>query len=415
MPSRTLQSTAGSGRRSSSPEASTDASRTPGSLVVPPGLLPVAEEIYRKSAGLWGPDRAVALIGQSPAMEAVLQKVRKFARFDEPILLTGESGAGKELFARACYLLSERTDRPFVPVNCPQYTDGNLSVSELFGHRKGSFTGAATDHKGLFETADGGVIFLDEIADLPMPTQVMLLRALADGEYKRLGDNTVSRVNVRVIAATNRPLKELVAANSFRNDLYFRLCYFRLELPALKDRGEDWKLLLDHWLQLLQHRYKVRRRFSAKSLAFLAAYAWPGNVREIKSVATTGYSMAEGELIEPEDFESVLYEQQPELLEKSRHVAPSSARTSGVPPPGDNDPFDEIFQALREDGKNFWDLIHKPFIERDFNRSQLRSIFERALQEAGGSYKNLLTLFNLPDSDYQKFMDFLRHQRLKPD
>jgi DNA-binding NtrC family response regulator len=377
----------------------------------PPGLLEVAQRIHQKSAAAWGPERAVAIVGESEAMAAILRKVEKFARFDEPILITGESGVGKELFARACYLLSERTHLPFVPVNCPQYTDGNLSVSELFGHKKGSFTGAVADHKGLFETADRGVIFLDEIADLPMQTQVMLLRALAEGEFKRLGDSAVYRVNVRVIAATNRPLKDLVAANTFRNDLYFRLCYFRLDLPALRDRGGDWKLLLDHWLTVLQARYKVRRRFSAAALDFLARYSWPGNIREVKSVATTGYSMAEGELIELDDFESILYE---------HHDGGSgSTLTDGPhrpsPPIPEIDPWAEIFRSMRDQEQSFWDAIHKPFIDRDLNRSQVRAIFERGLREANGSYKTLLRLFNLPSTDYQKFMDFLRHQRLKPE
>ena len=403
MPSKILTTT--SPRRS---PAGKDAKAPPSSAAMPPGLLPIAQVIYQRSVALWGPDRAVSLVGESGAMETVLNKVQKFAKFDEPVLLTGASGSGKELFARACYLLSERTHKPFVPVNCPQYSDGNLAVSELFGHKKGSFTGATTDHDGLFETADGGVIFLDEIADLPMPTQVMLLRALADGEFKRLGDNAVSRVNVRIIAATNRPLKELVAANSFRNDLYFRLCYFRLDLPPLQVRENDWRLLLNHWLALLGARYKVQRSFSPDALAFLSTYAWPGNVREIKSVATTGYSMAEGAVIERDDFQSVLYEHQ-----SPESAPPTKNNTSRRPP--EIDPYAEAFRAMREGELTFWQAIHKPFIERDYNRSQLKIIFERGLEEAHGSYKNLLILFNLPESDYQKFMDFLRHQRLKPD
>ena len=141
------------------------------------------------------------------------------------MLIAGESGAGKELVAKACYLLSPRRELPFVSVNCPQYQDGNLTVSELFGHKKGSFTGAVCDRRGLFETADSGVIFLDEIADLPIGAQVMLLRALAEGEFRPVGGSDTQSVNVRVIAATNRPLKEMIVANEFRNDLYFRLAY----------------------------------------------------------------------------------------------------------------------------------------------------------------------------------------------
>ncbi|MFN0126874.1 MAG: sigma-54-dependent transcriptional regulator [Verrucomicrobiales bacterium] len=405
MPTRTSSA---SPPRATSPDSIPDAGST--APPAPPGLLDVAQRIHQKSSSLWGPDRAVALVGESDAMAAVLRKVEKFAQFDEPILITGESGVGKELFARACYLLGERIHRPFVPVNCPQYTDNNLSVSELFGHKKGAFTGALADHKGLFETADGGVIFLDEIADLPMQTQVMLLRALAEGEFKRLGDSATYRVNVRVIAATNRPLKDLVAANSFRNDLYFRLCYFRLELPSLRSRGDDWRLLLDHWLELLKARYKVRRRFSKTALDFLAQYPWPGNIREIKSVATTGYSMAESELIELEDFESVLYERQSEAS-----GTPAGGPGRPAPPVPEVDPFADIFLAMRTGEQTFWDAVHKPYIERDLNRAQVRALFERGLREAHGSYKVLLGLFNLPESDYQKFMDFLRHQRLKPE
>src|SRR5215469_7934238 len=159
----------------------------------------VAREIRDASVKKWGADRAVELLGASPRLQDCLQKLKKFARFNQAILITGESGVGKELFAKACYLMGNRTDEPFVSVNCPQYSDGNITVSELFGHLRGSFTGAHADHTGLFETANGGVIFLDEVGDLPPNAQTLLLRALAENEVKPLGSNQTRTVNVRVI------------------------------------------------------------------------------------------------------------------------------------------------------------------------------------------------------------------------
>ena len=191
------------------------------------------------------PERApIEFVGHDPAIVELLRRIAKVAKFDDPVLITGESGSGKELVARAIYLLSGRINSEFSAVNCPQHQDGNLTVSELFGHEKGSFTGAAADRKGSFEAADGGVVFLDEVADLPMSAQVMLLRALAEGEFKRLGSNKARRVNVRVVAATNRPLEAMRIGEAFREDLYFRLRYFAIEVPPLRRRGNDWFLLL---------------------------------------------------------------------------------------------------------------------------------------------------------------------------
>src|SRR5207244_9960368 len=164
------------------------------------------------------------------------------------ILITGESGVGKEFFAKACYLLGDRTYAPFVVVNCPQYGDANLTVSELFGHVKGSFTGAMSDHQGLFEVADGGVVFLDEVGDLHPNAQTMLLRALAEKEVKPIGSTKTYSVNVRVIAATNRLLRDMIAVGQFRQDLYFRLRYFPLDVPPLREREEDWRLLISFFV-----------------------------------------------------------------------------------------------------------------------------------------------------------------------
>lgn len=359
-------------------------------------LSQVAGRIRDLSVAKWGESRAIEIVGECSRITELLRKIGKFARFDEPVLITGPSGVGKESVASSCHLLSPRAEAPYVSVNCPQYGEGNLSVSELFGHKKGAYTGAVADHKGLFETADGGTIFLDEIADLPMNTQVMLLRALAEGEFKRFGDSTPRRVNVRVIAATNRPLKTLMATNAFRDDLYFRLCYFRLEVPPLQKRAQDWRLLVEHFLRKLECKYRVRKVFSKAAMDVLAGYPWPGNVRELRSIVTMGYSMAEGKTIRPSDFEMAL---------------DSSVGVGGGAEVEEREE-EAILQRIKSKRTNFWDAIHAPFMNRDLNRKQVRFMLHAAMRECR-SYKGLVNEMNLPQSDYQKFMDFLRHHKLK--
>lgn len=356
-----------------------------------PSLSPEAERIRTLSRRTWPGGKPVDIVGMDTRLVGLLRKVAKFAKFNEPILITGESGVGKEAFAKACYLLSDRAGKPYAAVNCPQYEEGNVTVSQLFGHKKGSFTGATSDHAGLFETADRGVVFLDEIADLPMSAQVKLLRALADGEFQPLGATRPMRVNVRVIAATNRPLEQLIVAREFRDDLYFRLRYFPLEIPPLRRRGEDWLLLMQYFLCGLEVEYGRRKRFSEESLELLRRYQWPGNVRELKSIVTVGYSLSEGDLIEPGDFAA-------ELRSEFR-----SGHPVGV----------AIYARMAEHGESFWDVVHNPFMDRELNRNQVRSIVSKGLAQTQGSYKRLLRIFRIDEGDYHRFMDFLRHHRLK--
>ena len=339
------------------------------------------------------PERApIEFVGHDPAIVELLRRIAKVAKFDDPVLITGESGAGKELVARAIYLLSGRVKSEFSAVNCPQHQDGNLTVSELFGHEKGSFTGAAADRKGSFEAADGGVVFLDEVADLPMSAQVMLLRALAEGEFKRLGSNKARRVNVRVVAATNRPLEAMRIGEAFREDLYFRLRYFAIEVPPLRRRGNDWFLLLRHRLEMLRQKHGVERRFSDQSLQLLEGYPWPGNIRELYNIVATGYAMADGIEIQPHDFES--------MLGRSNHTL--------------DDLTDEMVKQLQNGGPgSFWTLVHEPFLNRDLSRKEVRGIIKRGLSMAGHSYREALPIWGVAEGDYQKFMDFLRHHDLK--
>jgi len=357
-------------------------------------MTEVAAQVRAQSLEKWGPKQSVELVGVSPKMRDTLDKVQKFAKFNQTILITGESGVGKELFAKACYLLSARIKAPFVVVNCPQYSEGNVTVSELFGHMKGSFTGAVADHKGLFDAADGGAVFLDEVGDLPPTAQTMLLRALAEKEVKPLGSNKTYSVDVRIIAATNRPLRDMTATGHFRQDLYFRLRYFPLEIPALRDRGEDWKLLISHFVDRLNQEYDLKKAFSPTSIKFLERYPWPGNVRELKSIVAIGFSMAESKYIEPDHFLSDL-------------------RQANLPGPDTGK--GELFESMIEGSGTFWDVVHQPFLDRDLNRVQVREIISQGLLAARGSYRRMSVLFNIKPDQYQKFMDFLRHHRLKPE
>ncbi len=354
-------------------------------------MVPLARTVCRLSRRVWGDHQAVCLVGRSPALTHLLEKIAKVAPFSEPVLLLGESGTGKELLAKALYLLSPRRVGPFIPVNCPQFEDANLTVSELFGHKKGSFTGAIADRKGAFELATGGVIFLDEVADLHLSAQVMLLRTLASGEFQALGDSKVRRSDVRVVAATNRPLESLRLGDRFREDLYFRLRYFRLQVPPLRERGDDWLDLVAFTLHCLATKHGVEKVLSPKAMDVLSRHRWPGNVRELISVVTMGYAMAEGRTIEPEHFIELLGED------------PAPRRRVE----------DELVRQLVEKG-DFWHLVHDAFLNRDLNRAQVQHIIRWGLAHSGNSYKRLLQLFHLREADYQRFMDFLRHHRLKP-
>ena len=350
-----------------------------------------ALRIRARSVEMGSEASVLEMVGHSPAFLSTLAKLEKIARYREPVLVTGESGVGKEQFAQALYLLGSTKGQPYVSVNCPQYQEGNLTVSELFGHKKGSFTGAIADRRGAFEEADGGMIFLDEIGDLPGPAQAMLLRTLATGEFRPLGATGARSAEVRVISATNRNVNELVLSSQFRYDLFFRLRHFHLDLPPLRDRGDDWRLIADYALDRLARKYGVSKRLSPAAVARLEAATWPGNVRQLISVISTGYGMAGGELIEPEDFEPLV-----DGAERQHGTAEHL--------------IDRIFKGHED----FWRAVGDPFLERDLNREQVKAVVRRGLEGAAGNYRKVLDLFHLPSSDYQRFMDFLRHHQLKP-
>ena len=279
-----------------------------------------------------------ALIGESPALHAVRTVLYKFAPVELPVLVTGETGTGKELAAHALHALSGRAGKPFMAVNCGAIP-ANLVQSELFGHERGSFTGADKRQIGVFESAHGGTVFLDEVGDLPPEAQTSLLRVLQEGTFERVGSSQPLRADVRVLAATHVELEQAVAQGRFRSDLYYRLNVLRLRMPALRERGADVLLLAEHFLRRFRLRHAVRARgFSPGALQALRGFDWPGNVRELLNRVQRAAIMAEGELISEGDLE--LVEAGQAVPSAMLHDARGQAER------------DVLLQALRQTGYN---------------------------------------------------------------
>jgi transcriptional regulator with GAF, ATPase, and Fis domain len=235
------------------------------------------------------------IVGASAALQRVLSLVSKVAPTDASVLITGETGTGKELVARAIHRRSQRSSKPFVSVNCAAIPRG-LIASELFGHEKGSFTGAVQRRVGRFEMAEGGTIFLDEVGELPMVTQIALLRVLQEREFERVGGTRSIQTNVRVVAATNRDLRAAIAAGTFRSDLFYRLNVFPLEVPPLRDRREDIPELVEYFIDRCANDVgKNITGINNKSLELLQSYPWPGNIRELQNVIERSVIMCESE------------------------------------------------------------------------------------------------------------------------
>ncbi|HXV82545.1 MAG TPA: sigma 54-interacting transcriptional regulator [Candidatus Binatia bacterium] len=255
------------------------------------------------------------LLGKSKAMQAVFQQIRDVARVDSTVLIEGETGTGKELVARAIHASSHRKDKPFIAVNCAGLTE-SLLASQLFGHKRGAFTGAIEDHQGLFEAANGGTLLLDEIGDIPMTVQNQLLRVLQEREIVRLGESRPRKIDVRVLAATHRSLAEEVAKGSFRSDLFYRIRVARIRVPPLRARREDIPLLAASFLaQFSAAGGKRVTELSHDALSLLTDYEWPGNVRELRSAIEFAVIRCAGAVIQPDDLPPEIF--QPAEFESS--------------------------------------------------------------------------------------------------
>ena len=321
-------------------------------------------------------------------MTELLAMAERAAESPAKVLITGESGVGKDVVARYIHSCSSRRQAPFVAVNCAGVTE-TLLESELFGHVKGSFTGAYRDKRGKLQLAHRGTLFLDEVGDLSLRVQAWLLRFLENGEIQAVGSDQVqASVDVRVVAATNRKLDELVAAGQFREDLLYRLRVIHLHVPPLRERADDVHALMRHFLAAAQRDLS----FTDDALRACLKYRWPGNVRELRNVVEQLVWLSAGGVVGVEHL-PVSMRSQP------GPAAPIVDRRSRV--------ADQLYDALVKQGASFWEHVHPMFLARDITRHDLRELVRRGLRESRGHYKSLLALFGMPSRDYRRFMNFL--------
>jgi len=326
---------------------------------------------------------------------------RRVAASDVKVLITGETGVGKDVIARYIHAHSPRRHREYVAVNCAGVTE-SLLESELFGHVKGSFTGAYRDKRGKMQLAHEGTLFLDELGEMTPRMQGMLLRFLENGEFQPVGaDLGTTRVNVRVIAATNRDLGEMVAAGTFRQDLLYRLRVLHIHVPPLRDRPADVRALGDHFLAQSDRS----TRLTDEAWEILGRYRWPGNVRELQNVMEQLTWLSS-------PGEPVTAAQLPTLVHGG---GSDGASSSGPARERRRQLAEELFGMVTTGGHTFWEPIHRMFLARDLTRHDIQELVRYGLRETRGSYRGVVRVFNLPETDYKKFMNFLSTHDCRPE
>ena len=328
-------------------------------------------------------------------MAEVLRLVQRAASGDAKVLVTGESGVGKDLVARALHAASARRQGPYVAVNCAGLTE-TLLESELFGHVKGSFTGAYRDKPGKLELADEGTIFLDEIGEMTMRMQGLLLRFMETGELQKVGsDHTGGRVDVRVIAATNRNLRDMVGQGTFREDLFYRLNVIHLTVPPLRERREDIPELIRYFLaRFTKNNGYTVKGLSPDAMKLLTDYAWPGNVRELENVIERCVVTGRNEVVSIDDLPMDV------RVQHSVGLRPKRERRRTV--------ADDLFKRIIEDRESFWNVVYPLYMQREITRGNVRDVVRKGLEEARGNYKIVARLFNMEQRDYKRFLNFLR-------
>lgn len=320
---------------------------------------------------------AAMILGQSPQIEEIRRLVETAGPTGAPVLITGDSGTGKELLARSLHEHSERRDGPFVIANCSAFTE-TLVESELFGHEKGAFTGADKPRAGLFEAADGGTLFLDEIGELALQLQAKLLRAIQEGEVRRVGSSQTRTVNTRIVAATNRDLEAEVRKKTFREDLFYRLNVIRIEVPPLRSRPGDAELLAHLFLQMFAKKYgKPAEGFTPEGMTAIRRYSWPGNIRELKNVVERSVVFGKGGLIAVQGI--------PGTAVSSSPSAAGEAISGGVDMAG---PFDGSYQDEKD-----------RFLQQ-FNAAYLSYM----VKQAGGNISKAASLAGMDRSNFRRLL-----------
>ena len=337
----------------------------------------------------------VQLVGQSPAMASLQQEVDRVARSDAKVLITGESGVGKEIVAKSIHARGPRAANIFAPVNCAGLPE-TLLESELFGHVKGSFTGAYRDKPGKLEMAHMGTTFLDEVGEMTLRMQGLLLRFLETGEIQKVGSEGAGRnLNVRVIAATNRDLRDMIKLGTFREDLFYRLNVIHIVVPPLRERREDIPLLVAEFLEqfLAQNRSSITT-VAPDAMKVLTEYSWPGNVRELENVMERLVVTVPGPTIEVEHLSSEIRVQDRVALRPKRERRRTVA--------------DDLYKRMIDQHESFWTTVYPLFMDREITRANVREVVRRGLEEARGNYKIVARLFNMESRDYKRFLNFLR-------
>ena len=329
-------------------------------------------------------------------MEALRAEITVAARSTAKVLITGETGTGKEVVSRLIHRESARRDQPFVTINCAGVPD-TLLASEFFGHVRGSFTGAFRDHPGLLRQAHGGTVFLDEVGEMSLRMQALFLRFLETGEIQPVGGGATTVSDVRVVAATNRNLLEAVGRSEFREDLYYRLNVLHLQLPPLRERASDVVLLLDHFAKLFarQHNRAVPV-FAPAATEALVKYDWPGNVRQLRNIVERLIARVDATVIEVEHLPADV-------------AGPERERAGGAAGYVLSNPkkVAALLDRVRTNGESFWTTVYPAFMTRDLTRDDLRHIVATGLEETHGSYRLLLGLFNMGPDDYKRLLGFL--------
>ncbi|MFT3828633.1 MAG: sigma-54 dependent transcriptional regulator [Opitutaceae bacterium] len=361
-------------------------------------------------------DYKEGIVGSSPAMQEVFKVIGQVTASDVTVLISGESGTGKELVARCIYQHSHRSSKPFMAVNCAAIPE-NLIESELFGHERGSFTGATGQRSGKFELCDGGTLFLDEIGDMSLATQTKILRVLQEGEIQRVGGTETINVDVRVIAATNRDLEQMVKAKTFREDLYYRLNVVRLRLPSLRERVTDIPEIVDFMLQMLEKTKKTRvRKVAPEAMDVLTRYRWPGNVRELENAIYRSAVIAQGDTILVKDLPA-------ELREAVNAAAPGVSAAHPVPTPAPVLPVAatpepavranivataaSVPQSLEESLDFIYQKLSADKAETILERLE-REMIVRAMKEFGGNQVRASERLGITRATLRKRLDALR-------